>query len=118
MILLVFVLDDSRFLNDILAAWDAQDVRGVTILESTGINRVLQRDAPSPIFGGFATLVGVNRTGNNTLFAVLESQESAEKLKSAAESVLGDLNQPNTGILFTLPLSAVWGYKNHHDTEE
>jgi hypothetical protein len=116
--LLVLVLDNNRYLNDILAAWDAAGVRGVTILESTGLNRVLSRQTASPLFSGFSTLVGANRSGNNTLFAVIDGMASAESLKQATESVLGDLSQPNTGILFAVPLDAAWGYADHHHTEE
>ena len=40
--LVVFVLDDPDRCQDVLDAWEGAGVKGITILESTGIGRVRQ----------------------------------------------------------------------------
>ncbi|MBE2222968.1 MAG: hypothetical protein IAF02_15595 [Anaerolineae bacterium] len=110
MYMLVMVLDNSEHMNDVLRAWVDAGVPGVTILESTGINRVLPREQAGPMFAGFSQFFGTGRVGHNTLFAVIESMEVAETAVSATESVLGDLNQPHTGIIFALPIAKTWGF--------
>ena len=109
MYMLIMVLDDTSHLNQVLQAWRDAGVRGVTIIESTGINRVLPREAPNPGFMGFSQLLGSGRVGHQTLFAVIESMELAETAVSATEVVLGNLNEPHTGIIFAVPVAKTWG---------
>ncbi len=109
MYLLVMVLDDVRHLGEVLEAWTAAGVRGVTILESTGMHRVLRRTEAQAAYMGFSRMFSGGHVGHNTLFAVIESPEVARAAVAATEAVLGDLRQANTGIVFTIPVSEVWG---------
>ncbi len=109
MYMLVMVLDDTVHLNDVLTAWEEAGVGGVTIIESTGLNRVLQRHSPDMAFVGFSQLFGSGRVGHNTLFTVIDSLDVAETAVAATEAVLGDLTQPNKGIIFALPVAKTWG---------
>lgn len=109
MFMLVMVLDDSTRLNEVLEAWIESGVKGVTILESTGVNRVLPRDSASPMFAGFAQIFGSGRVGHNTLFAVIDDLEIADVAVKGTERVLGDLTKPHTGIIFALPVVKTWG---------
>lgn len=109
MYLLVMVLDDVTHLAEVLEAWRSAGVKGVTILESTGVNRLLMRTEARSMFMGFSQLFGDSRVGHNTLFAVIHNLEIAEKAVAATEQILGDLLQPNTGIIFALPVAGTWG---------
>lgn len=109
MYMLIMVLDDSAHLNAVLDAWVGAGVKGVTILESTGVNRVLERTKPGPMFAGFTQIFGTGRVGHNTLFAVIESLDVAETAVAATEAILGDLTQPHTGIIYAVPVSKTWG---------
>ncbi len=109
MYMLMMVLDNSAHLNDVLTAWREAGIRGVTILESTGMNRVLPRDAPNLGFMGFSHLLGSGRVGNQTLMAVIDSLEVAETAVSATEAIIGKLTDPHTGIVFVMPVAKTWG---------
>ena len=109
MYLLIMVLDDSTRLNEVLAAWMAAGVTGVTILESTGVNRVLLRQRAELAYAGFSQIFGSGRVGHNTLFAVVDNQDLAEAAVAATEDVLGDLTRPDTGLIFTVPVAQAWG---------
>ncbi len=109
MYMLIMVLDDVSRLDDVLEAWIDADVKGVTILESTGVNRVLERVKAQPMFVGFGQIFGAGRVGHNTLFAVVDSLEIAEAAVKETEDVLGDLSRPHTGIVFALPVAHCWG---------
>jgi nitrogen regulatory protein P-II 1 len=109
MYMLIMVLDDSARLNEVLQAWIDAGVKGVTILESTGVNRVLPRDSASPMYAGFTQIFGSGRVGHNTLFAVIEEMTTADAAVKATEAILGDLTKPHTGIIFALPVSRTWG---------
>ena len=102
MYLLMMVLDDPGRLADVLRAWEDAGVSGVTILESTGLARALERrptreaaDAPDD--------------GHNTLFAVVDDIDVAARVADRVQAILGDLNRPHTGILFLVPVLAAWG---------
>lgn len=109
MFLLVMVLDDTSRLNDVLAAWQTAGVRGVTILESTGLARTLERHQAGGAFAGFGAAFGGGRVGHNTLFAVIDDITVAGVVAERVQSILGNLDEPNTGILFVLPVLAAWG---------
>jgi len=108
---LMFVLDNPSLLNDVLEAWTSAGVKGITILESTGVHRVRDRASAqdTPMMLGFSRLLRTDQVGHNTLFAVVEDLEVAERVKEATEAAVGDLTGPHTGILFALPVAAVWG---------
>ena len=109
MYILVMVLDDAEHLNDVLNAWTQAGVPGITILESTGINRVLQRNVPEAAFAGFSQIFGGGRVGHNTIFSIIEDMAVAERAVAATETVVGDITDPHSGIIFALPLTRVWG---------
>jgi hypothetical protein len=109
MYLLVMVLDDVAHRDEVLQAWVEAGVGGVTILESTGINRVLRRAKAQPMFMGFGQVFGGGRVGHNTLFAIVESVDIAEAAVKATEKIIGDLTEPDTGVIFAVELSKTWG---------
>lgn len=117
MYMLIMVLDDSARLNEVLEAWVEAGVKGVTVFESTGINRLLLRTEARPMFAGFTQIFGSGRVGHNTLFAVIDDLELAEAAVAATESVLGDLNQPHTGIIFAVPVVKTWGIAEPYSDE-
>ena len=111
MLQLWLVLDDPALLNDVLEAWTDAGVRGITILESTGVQRVRARASAhdAPFMLGFSRLLRTDQVGHNTLFAVVRDMETVERAVAATEKVVGDLSQPNTGVLFAMPVAAAWG---------
>lgn len=109
MYMLIMVLDDVAHREEVLQAWLRAGVRGVTVLESTGINRVLQRSEAQSMFMGFGQVFGGSRVGHNTLFAVIDSLDLAEAAVRNTEEVVGDLSAPNTGIIFAVPVAKAWG---------
>jgi hypothetical protein len=111
MLQLWLVLDNPALLNDVLEAWADIGVRGITILESTGVHRVRSRTSAqdAPFMLGFSRLLRTDQVGHNTLFAVVPSMEIVEQLVDATERIVGDLSQPHTGVLFAVPVAAAWG---------
>ena len=107
--MLIMVLDDVARLNEVLQAWLDAGVRGVTILESTGLNRVLKRNSAESVYAGFSQIFGSARVGHNTLFAVIDDLTVAEATVTATEGVIGPLDTPNTGIVFAVPVAQTWG---------
>jgi hypothetical protein len=122
MLQLWLVLDNPALLNDVLEAWNDVGVRGITIFESTGVHRVRSRASTqdAPFMLGFSRLLRTDQVGHNTLFAVVPDMAVVEQVVQATETVVGDLSQPNTGVLFAVPVTAAWGLPKQHfdDTGE
>lgn len=118
MYVLFLVLDDVSHLNDVLRAWENAGVRGVTILESTGLNRALKRHRPHAAYARFGQIAGSGVVGHNTLFAIIEGMSVAEAAAAATEQVIGSLASPHTGIMFAMPLVKVWGGEQSETLED
>lgn len=105
MFMVFFVLDDPDQLNAVLDAWKNVGVAGVTIIESTGLNRVQHHFIPMR----YVSAVTSRERNNLTLMAIVTSEAQVQACLAAAEEVTGDLDNPNTGILAAWPLSIVKG---------
>jgi nitrogen regulatory protein PII len=109
--MIVLVLDDPDRSQDILDAWEAAGITGVTIMESSGLGRVRRaamRD-DLPLMPSLGDLLKSTETRHRTLFTIVKSQETIDAVLEATQAVIGDLEQPNTGLLFVLPVSRVHG---------
>jgi len=106
----LFILDDPSLLEDVLKAWTNGGIRGATIMESTGLYRLTRKLIPMRYL---YTSREASEKENVTLIAIVDDQAMAEKCLQLTESVIGDLNQPNTGIFATWPLSMVKGLSVH-----
>ncbi|MBI9050599.1 MAG: hypothetical protein JEZ00_14355 [Anaerolineaceae bacterium] len=111
MYFLLFVLHDSTICDDVLHAWEAAGVKGVTILPSTGLNRMQNRALleDMPIMPSLEDFFTSTEVGNRTMFTIVPDDEIVDKILEATQSVVGDLNQPNTGILIVLPTVRTYG---------
>lgn len=109
--LIVFVLDDPDRCRDILDAWEDAGIRGITILESSGLGRVRRAGVRDdlPLIPSLSDLFKSTETRHRTLFAVVKIQEQIDAIVEATQSVVGDLDQAHTGLLFVLPVSQVYG---------
>lgn len=107
--MVMFVLDDPNRLDEILEAWEAIGVSGVTIVESTGIHRWRAQRVRVPFRYGFQRLVESQQEGHYTLFTIVKGEETVRRCIAAAENVVGDLDTPNSGVIASWPLSVVKG---------
>jgi len=105
----IFVLHNPNKLDKILEAWKEAGITGVTIIESTGIHRRTQQKQRIPMRFQFTPLAVGIEEGNITLMTVLPTEEMIQTCVAAAESIVGDLNNPETGILFSWSLDFVKG---------
>lgn len=116
---LLFVLDDPDRLDEVLTAWADIGVRGVTILESTGWHRRRIQQSMLGARFDFASLAGGARLETHmTLFVVVENRAIVHKVLEAAESIVGNMDEPDTGILVAWPIEVIKGMPNDGETGE
>jgi nitrogen regulatory protein P-II 1 len=112
MYMIYFVLHDPNRLKDILEAWEKTGVNGITILLSTGLKRLKASDVlreDLPMIPSLEDLIQQEERTNRTLFTIVKDDEMVEKVVQATQSITGDLNNPNTGILAVLPVVKAYG---------
>lgn len=110
--LLVFVLNDADLLSPLLKEFNATGVRGCTIFDSNGMGRELLRkqDDFGIMFGSLRALLKPDLKNTKTLWLVLD-ESRIDGVVASIEKVVGSLDNPGSGILFTLPLDFVKGLK-------
>ncbi|HLF91348.1 MAG TPA: hypothetical protein VI451_20560 [Anaerolineales bacterium] len=108
--MLMFVLDNPDYLDEVLEAWEEIGVTGVTIIESTGITRY--RNAKligTPLMAGINRLMQSREEGHLTLFTIVKGEPKVRQCIEAVEKIVGNLLEPNTGVMAAWPLSIVKG---------
>jgi nitrogen regulatory protein PII len=106
--MLMFVLDDPNKLDAVLETWESLGVSGVTIVESTGIARH-QGYVGAPFMAGINRLIQSDQEGHYTLFTIVKSENTVRKCIAAVEALVGNLKEPNTGVMAAWPIAIVKG---------
>jgi len=114
--LLVIILDDLDHLPQLLTSLQEAGVTGATLLSSIGGYRAsnwLEEIGLS----GLAKMFGASELKRRTILAVVDA-ESLDAAIAAAEQAVGGFGRPDSGILFTVPVTRVIGIHKRPRSEE
>ncbi len=109
--LILLVLDNVEQSQAVLDAWEAAGAYGATILDSTGLARVREsviRD-DLPLMPSIKSLLESREENHRTFFTVVEDEALVDRIIEATQSITGDLDEPNSGVLFVLPVTRAVG---------
>ena len=108
--LLVLVLNKLEALEPILEKMLEKGIGGATILDSTGMMRVLDGDdnVDLPMMGLLRHFYSPERKRSKTMFAVIK-EEQTQVLIDIINEATGGLDKPDTGIVFCTPISRIEG---------
>lgn len=108
--LLVLIINDVAHVPDILSGFMAEGIPGTTVLECHGAMRVLRQSQvePPPIFGALRHIINEEYGEGRILLTVL-SDAQLPAARQVIHQVVGDLSKPDSGILFTMPITSVEG---------
>jgi hypothetical protein len=108
--LIVFVLGNVEHCSSVLDAWEAAGAPGVTILESTGLQRLrgVMRD-DLPLIPSLTDLLSSQESRHRTLFTVVPNEADVDRIVNATERIVGGLDRHHSGFLFVVPVSRVLG---------
>ena len=112
--LILFVLHDAEKLNELLDAWKDAGVSGATVLFSTGLGRIHQSMAlrdDLPLMPSLEDFLPKPEHLSRTIFTMIEDEAVVEKVVAATQQVVGDLCEPDRGLLMVLPVSQVYGLR-------
>lgn len=105
MFMVMFVIDDPNYLDQILDAWSGAGITGATIVESMGLYRHQKRVPMRYAYGE----TPLEEKGNSTLFVIVRDEATIQRCLDEVEKIVGDLDGPNTGVFAAWPLAYVKG---------
>jgi nitrogen regulatory protein PII len=97
----------------VLDAWDELKVPGITILESTGLGSLRQSSIRDdlPLMPSLVDLFKTREHRHRTIFTVVDSEETVERLIDTTQEIVGNMEDPHNGVIFVLPVSRVVGLR-------
>ena len=110
MYLLVNVLEQIESLPAILEEFAEIGIKGSTVINSTGMGRVLmQVGAATDEMDDIKSVLSKMELSNRTILTVVPNRSTLKEAIGIVKSFCGDLTEPGKGILFALPLEIVEG---------
>jgi len=106
--LLILILNKVEKLEEVLEGFLEAGVTGATLIDSVGMGHILSEEVP--IFAGLRFMFAGAKPHNKTIISVIKD-EKEEEILHLLKNILGDLYEPGTGIVFTIPLDRVEGLK-------
>lgn len=108
--LLVVILSKSDRLPVILEELIAAGVHGTTVVDCEGMAKVIG-DAgidPPPVYGSLRHYLNRGLGPGKMMFIVLPA-EQVGTAKKIVDRAVGGIDEPDSGIMFTVPLDSVEG---------
>jgi hypothetical protein len=112
-ILITTRVHEAHALGD---AWQAAGAPGVTFLEGYGIQSLREASKRVEVLPGMMSMLEMLRQhdeNNMIVFSVIPDDAVVDKLVQATERILGSLEQPDNGVMFTLDVDRMFGIRNH-----
>jgi len=110
MYLMVTVLEQTKYLSDILEGFAKIGITGSTVIDSTGMGRVLMKTQASSTFAQHITKVITDlESSNKTIITVVKDKDILDQAIGIVKSFVGNLYEPGKGILFVCRLEIVEG---------
>ncbi|SDY78232.1 hypothetical protein SAMN05660462_00894 [Proteiniborus ethanoligenes] len=111
MYLLFVVFNKPECLKEILRKMKEIGISGATIIDSVGAGRLRKSIGKEiPLIGSVMKALDTDIANNKTLFTLIEGKEKLDTVMDEIEKICGgDMSQPNTGIMFAVPVAAARG---------
>ena len=111
--LLVLILKKAEFVSEICKELAEKGVHGGTILDGVGMASVIEKMDDLPIFSMLKTLLADDDEQDTVkVMLFVMNDDELGMARKTIKNVVG-LDEPNTGIMFALPVSFVEGFGSH-----
>ena len=108
--LLVMIVDKREDLDEIFEEFIKFGIKGVTVIDSYGAGNLLA--GKMSILGRLNKMTTSNKKPNKMIFSIIENPMKLERAMEMAENIVGDLKEPDSATIFTIPLGIVKGLTN------
>lgn len=111
-VMMVLILEKEEYLTQILTELSDNGIKSATVTNSTGMMGHLSSLGDEQIISTLRPLFTPAHTENKTIFMLLD-EEKVETARKTIREVLGDLSQPETGIMFAVQTLFTEGIRNY-----
>ena len=108
--LLILILKKVELTNEIMKVLAESGVKGGTTLDGNGMANALVDMEDLPMFGMLRNLLVDDEKENCKVMMFVLQDEQVMLTRGIIKKVIGDLNEPNTGIMFSIPITNVEGF--------
>ncbi|WP_313340979.1 P-II family nitrogen regulator [Sedimentibacter sp.] len=108
--LLMVILKRIELVDDIMQKLAEFGVRGGTIIDGTGMAKSLVNMNDLPMFGMLRYIISDEEKLKSKILLFALKEEQVKEVKDKIKEVIGDLSEPNTGIMFTIPIKNAEGF--------
>lgn len=112
--LLVIVLNKTECLERLLASFGENKIPGATIIDSKGMAQELGEFDDTDFMFSLRMLIHPAHQENKTIIMAVDDN-MVTKISRIVNEVTGGLNQPDTGILFTVPIDYIEGLRGQNN---
>lgn len=103
--LLVTILKKVNVMDELIKNLARAGVKGATILDGTGMAESLMDMEDLPLFGVLRRIMSDEEREVSKVMMIALKDDMVQDVMKIIKAVVGDLNEPNTGIMFTLPIA-------------
>ena len=103
--LLVTILKRVDLMDELIKNLAKAGVKGATILDGTGMAEALMNMEDLPLFGVLRRIMTDDEREVSKVMMIVLKDDMVKDVISIIKAVVGDLNGPNTGIIFTMPIT-------------
>ena len=109
--LVALIVNDPEDCPALLDAWADSGVKGITIINSSGLERIRQTGLRDdlPLMPSLSDLFADEEYYHRLMFSVVDGQDQVDRLVEATQKITGDLDKPHSGFLFVVPVAQVYG---------
>ncbi len=98
------VLNHIELLDELLTRLKKAGVNGGTVLDSTGMVKYIDESDESYLLGSLRLFLDNPRPESKTIFFIVNDQQ-VDIIRKTVDDVLGGINNPNTSIMFGIPVT-------------
>ena len=107
---LTLILKHVEYTDEIVQKLAESGVRGGTIVDGTGMASSLRHHMDElPIFGMLRHIIENDEKDPVKVMIFVLEDHQVEQTKDIIKKITGELNKPNTGIMFAIPITDVEG---------
>ncbi len=108
------IIPNESLVEPILEEFAASGIRGATIFETAGMGQIIYDTIP--LLARLRETSGTETTHNRTIMSLIDESQRDAAIR-AIEGYCGDMTQPNSGLIFTVPVNFVRGSKKKLDPD-
>jgi hypothetical protein len=100
--------------HEVVEAWQQIGVPGVTLIESYGLRQLKEASQHVEVLSGMMSMLEIMRSRERAsviLFSLIKDSALVDRLIDAVDSIIGDLNGPDNGILFVIDVERAVGLR-------